>query len=59
MEFILYLTNLIKTYRKTAVIGVVAIIGALEAFGFTGLGETLRGLYEAFTGVVPPVVPVP
>ncbi len=57
MEFILYLTNLIKTYRKTAAIGVIAIIGALEAFGFTGLGENLQGLWDAIFGTVPAITP--
>ncbi len=59
MEFILKLTGYIKTYRKTAVVIIIALVGALEAFGFTGLGETLQGLYEAIFGVVPAVVPVP
>ena len=58
MELLAKITYMVKTYRKTAVIGVVAIIGALEAFGFTGLGATLRELYDAFIGAVP-AVPVP
>ncbi len=57
MEFILKLTGYIKTYRKTAVIVVIAAVGALEAFGFTGLSENLQGLYEAIFGVVPAVTP--
>lgn len=57
VEFILKLTGYIKTYRKTAAIGVIAIIGALEAFGFTGLGETLQGLWDAIFGVVPAITP--
>ena len=53
MEILTKMIYMVKTYRKTAVIGVVAIIGALEAFGFTGLGETLRELYDALVGVAP------
>ena len=54
MEIILKVINLIKTYRKTAGVVVVGIVGALEAFGFTGLGESLSGLLGAVCGAPTP-----
>ncbi len=57
MEFIRKITGYIKMYRKTAAVVVVALIGGLEAFGFTGLGETLQGLWDAIFGTVPTITP--
>ncbi len=54
MEIITKFIGLIKTYRKTASIVVIGVVGALEAFGFTGLGESLSGLLGAVCGTPAP-----
>jgi len=54
VEIIKKFVSLVVKYRKTAGVVVVGVVGALEAFGVTGLSESLSGLHSAICGAPTP-----
>ena len=54
MKVLKKITSLIVKYRKTAAVVAVGVAGASEAFGLTGVSESLSGLFNAVCGTPAP-----